>query len=163
MIGVGYFSKIADWLADTSIIYLPPIPSVAIVIVEHSRVLLIDRADGYGLCLPGGIMHWGESTHDAVKREVLEETGLTIEVSDLIGVYSGRLRDERASTVCSVYRGKITNGVPTGKDEGKPLWIRTEEIAFHRLAFDTFEIIADYLNQQQMSSKAETLQKARGI
>ncbi|MDR2570201.1 MAG: NUDIX domain-containing protein, partial [Oscillospiraceae bacterium] len=40
--------------------------------------------------LPGGLMELGESTKETVKREVLEETGLTLGKLTLFGVYSGK-------------------------------------------------------------------------
>ena len=52
------------------------------------KVLLTRRADNHQWCLPGGHMEPGESTEEACAREVLEETGLTVIVNRLIGVYA---------------------------------------------------------------------------
>jgi len=59
------------------------------IIFDDSRekVLLTRRADNSKWCLPGGHMEAGESTTEACAREVLEETGLTVNVGRLIGVY----------------------------------------------------------------------------
>ena len=59
------------------------------VIFDDSRekVLLTRRTDNGKWCLPGGHMEAGESTTEACAREVLEETGLTVNVGRLIGVY----------------------------------------------------------------------------
>ncbi len=54
----------------------------AIIIDPHGRVLLVQRATEprKGLwSIPGGLVELGESLTDAVRREALEETGLTVE------------------------------------------------------------------------------------
>jgi len=52
------------------------------------KMLLIRRADNHRWAVPGGFMEPGESMTEACKREVLEETGYSIEVASLIGVYT---------------------------------------------------------------------------
>lgn len=54
----------------------------------REKVLLTQRADNGRWCLPGGHMESGESAAEACEREVLEETGLKVEVIRLLGVYS---------------------------------------------------------------------------
>ncbi len=64
-------------------------PGVAAFICDREgRVLLQRRSDNHLWGLPGGSVEIGESIHDAIVREVREETGLTVEVDRLIGVYS---------------------------------------------------------------------------
>lgn len=53
-----------------------------------TKVLLTRRADNGRWCLPGGRMDPGESAAETCVREVFEETGLTVEVTRLIGIYS---------------------------------------------------------------------------
>lgn len=55
---------------------------------KREKVLLTRRADNGRWCLPGGGMESGESVAEACEREILEETGLTVRVKRLIGVYS---------------------------------------------------------------------------
>lgn len=55
---------------------------------NHEKVLLTRRTDNGRWCLPGGHMEPGESAAEACEREVLEETGLTVRVKRLVGVYS---------------------------------------------------------------------------
>src|SRR5512143_684312 len=57
---------------------------------KREKVLLTKRADNGLWCLPGGKMEPGESIEECCRREVLEETGLIIEPTRLIGVYSNR-------------------------------------------------------------------------
>jgi ADP-ribose pyrophosphatase YjhB (NUDIX family) len=64
-------------------------PSVSAVIFDrHGRLLLQQRSDGGQWGLPGGSVEIGESVSDAVVREVQEETGLTVRVRRMVGVYS---------------------------------------------------------------------------
>lgn len=63
--------------------------SVSAVIFDGKRRLLLQqRSDGGQWGLPGGSVEIGESVTKAVKREVREETGLSVTPRRLIGVYS---------------------------------------------------------------------------
>jgi len=52
------------------------------------KILLTKRGDNGRWCLPGGQLDSGESVSETCAREVLEETGLIVEVGHLIAVYS---------------------------------------------------------------------------
>ena len=52
------------------------------------QILLTKRGDNGRWCLPGGQLDSGESVSETCAREVLEETGLVVEVGHLIAVYS---------------------------------------------------------------------------
>ena len=60
----------------------------AVIFDEDGRVLLQQRTDNGRWGLPGGAVEFGESILEALHREVMEETGLTIEIRRVIGVYS---------------------------------------------------------------------------
>ena len=60
----------------------------AAIFDEQGRILLTRRADNGQWCLPGGRLESGESVAEACEREVVEETGLTVRVTRLVGVYS---------------------------------------------------------------------------
>jgi 8-oxo-dGTP diphosphatase len=67
-----------------------PRVGVGAVVVHDGALLLVQRANapGKGLwSLPGGHVEHGELLADAVRREVLEETGLDVEVGDLAGIF----------------------------------------------------------------------------
>lgn len=71
----------------------PPANSVvpsttAVVTDDQRRIVLIRRRDNDLWALPGGGMDLGESIVDCAVREVKEETGLDVEVTGLIGVYT---------------------------------------------------------------------------
>ena len=71
----------------------PPANSVvpsttAVVTDDQDRIVLIRRRDNDLWALPGGGMDLGDSIVDTAVREVKEETGLDVEVTGLIGVYT---------------------------------------------------------------------------
>ena len=62
-----------------------PIVGVGAVVVDRNRVLLVQRGREPlkgKWSLPGGMLELGESLADGVAREVQEETGLNVEVSN---------------------------------------------------------------------------------
>jgi 8-oxo-dGTP diphosphatase len=64
-----------------------PIPGVGVVVVEDGRILLVQRGrePGRGLwAVPGGKVDLGESLIQAARREAKEETGLDVEVAELV-------------------------------------------------------------------------------
>jgi 8-oxo-dGTP pyrophosphatase MutT (NUDIX family) len=66
------------------------LPSVAAVIHdEHGRLLLQEKSSGEGWSLPAGTIDPGESPEQAVRREVLEETGLNVVPREILGVLGG--------------------------------------------------------------------------
>lgn len=60
----------------------------AAIIDQQGRILLTKRTDNGQWCLPSGALEPGESVAEACEREVLEETGLSVDVKRLVGVYS---------------------------------------------------------------------------
>ena len=62
--------------------------SVSALVWRGDEILLMRRADNGHWGLPGGFVEVGESVASAARREVQEETGWTVEIGALIGVYS---------------------------------------------------------------------------
>jgi ADP-ribose pyrophosphatase YjhB (NUDIX family) len=81
--------------------------SVAGVIIDDTgRALLIQRRDNAHWEPPGGILERGETITDGVRREVREETGLTVEPVALTGVYKNMSR----GIVALVFRCRAVDG-----------------------------------------------------
>jgi 8-oxo-dGTP pyrophosphatase MutT (NUDIX family) len=62
--------------------------AVAVVAREDGAVLLIRRTDNGNWALPGGAIEMDESVADAAIRETCEETGIQVEVTGLLGIYT---------------------------------------------------------------------------
>jgi 8-oxo-dGTP pyrophosphatase MutT (NUDIX family) len=60
-----------------------------ILLIKDGKVLLQLRKDSNRWCIPGGLMGLGETFLECAIREVLEETGLTVNSANLFGIYSG--------------------------------------------------------------------------
>ena len=58
------------------------------VIEESGKILMVRRSDSGNWALPGGQMELGESLATCACREVLEETGVVVEVTGIVGIYS---------------------------------------------------------------------------
>ena len=67
---------------------LPKGACVVLCDLNHN-VLVVTRADGAGVGLPGGKLDPGEDFIDAAQRELWEETGVRVPREDLIPVYRG--------------------------------------------------------------------------
>lgn len=59
-----------------------------VAIIENDHVLLTKRKDFDVWCLPGGLVEENETVVQAALREMYEETGLEVEITHLVGVYS---------------------------------------------------------------------------
>jgi 8-oxo-dGTP diphosphatase len=78
------------------------------LIIEDGKVLLGRRRDIDWWNLPGGGMELGETVDEALRREVLEETGLIVRVGRLVGVYSKPQKQEVVLTfLCEVEGGTL--------------------------------------------------------
>ena len=101
------------------------------------NILVQDRKDPTwpGLCFPGGHVEPGESFVESVIREVLEETGLTIENPTLCGTKQFQTgKGERY--VVFFYKTNRFSGTLKSSDEGDVFWIPRSELHNYTLCED---------------------------
>jgi 8-oxo-dGTP diphosphatase len=95
-----------------------------IVVRADGRVLIIQRRDTARWEPPGGVLEHDETFEDGVRREVAEETGVTVEVERLTGAYKNLTR----GVVALVFRCHPTAGKPTPTTESQHVrWMTPDE------------------------------------
>jgi 8-oxo-dGTP diphosphatase len=128
---------------------LPRLTVDAFVRDRRARLLLVRRGRPPFLghwALPGGFCEYGETTEACCARETLEETGVTVRVGELLGVYSDPKRDPRGHTVTVLYAARPVRGKAKGSDDAaEARWFTRKEIRELDFAFDHGEIIRGQL------------------
>lgn len=95
------------------------------VIRDDGRMLAIRRADNGEWVLPGGVVELDEDPRDTVRREVLEETGVTVEPGQLTGVY----KNMRRGIVSLVFRCRPVSGTPRPTTEASEVaWLDRDQV-----------------------------------
>ncbi|MCZ7684838.1 MAG: NUDIX hydrolase [Sandaracinaceae bacterium] len=121
-----------------------PYPTVDVIIEAPGGVVLIERAhEPRGWALPGGFIDYGEAPADAARREVKEETGLDVELTDLLFVYGAPDRDPRQHNLSVVYVGRAS-GTPRGGDDAARAEVFALDALPSPLCFDHARILEDY-------------------
>ncbi|MEM9074458.1 MAG: NUDIX hydrolase [Myxococcota bacterium] len=124
--------------------YRNPYPTVDVIVELDGGIVLIERLnEPTGWALPGGFVDYGERVEDAARREVAEETGLTVSLEALLGVYSDPARDPRQHNMSVVYVGQAS-GTPTGGDDAGNAEVFPLDALPSSLCFDHAQIIDDY-------------------
>jgi len=134
-----------------------PLVAVDAIIEYHGKLIVIERLnEPLGLAWPGGFVDVGESTENALHREVGEEVNLKVEIIDLVGVYSDPGRDPRGHTVSICYLCKYVAGHPKAKDDAKAVHLYTLSEALRLdMVLDHGKMLADalYMAQHPLRSR----------
>jgi mutator protein MutT len=105
----------------------------AVIVDDGGRVCLVrrGRAPMAGRwSLPGGRVERGESLHDALRRELVEETGLAVEIGPLVEVVE--IVTEGQHYVVLDYACRLVEGhLRAGGDADEVLWVPLERLSAH--------------------------------
>jgi acetyl-CoA carboxylase carboxyl transferase subunit beta len=121
----------------------PPLVGVGVVLVEDGRILLVQRGHepAKGMwAIPGGKISKGESLRAAAAREALEETGLVVEVGDV--VWAGEHMSEHGHIVLIDFLGSVVGGsLSPGDDADQAEWVPLDEAGGYPLTTTMYELI----------------------
>jgi 8-oxo-dGTP diphosphatase len=114
-------------------VHANPAPTAsALLLDQEGRVLLARRANDPGAGkwdLLGGFVHEGEGALEALRRELREETGLTVEPEEFVGVYPDRYGDEGLYTFNLYWTARATGGELRLDDElAEVAWFAPDRI-----------------------------------
>lgn len=136
------------------------VPAAAVAIIDNKKILMLKRIDSGNWTMPGGTMEFGESLIDCAIREVKEETGLKVDVYDIVATYTdpnvrveysdGEVRQE----FTIVYLGSAKNSeVIIDNESSKYAWIPIYEITSYQLAKSQLRRIKDVLQYLDTGKK----------
>nr|WP_236668080.1 NUDIX domain-containing protein [Nonomuraea sp. K271] len=113
------------------------VPSVNVIVTNTAGdLLMIRRADNDNWAVPGGAIDLGESIPAAAVRETLEETGVTCEITGLVGTYSDprhvilyTSNGEARQEFSIVLTARATGGQPTPSEESREVhWVPRDKV-----------------------------------
>lgn len=132
-----------------------PIIGVGAVIVEGGRVLLV-RRDTEPLrgewSVPGGMLELGEKLREGVRRESLEETGIEVEVGEVLDVFDSIFTDGLGRTqyhyVLIDYLCRPVSGAArAGSDASDVRWVSAEALPSMGLRQATEQVLRKGLDR----------------
>lgn len=116
---------------------------VGVVVVDDGRILLIQRGNEpqKGLwAVPGGKVEYGETMRSAARREAAEETGLEVDVGDVVWV--GEVIEAGFHLVLIDFGASVTGGeLEPGDDASDARWVPLEEAAEYPLTPTMYELV----------------------
>ena len=108
--------------------------------------------------IPGGVLEVGELVREATIREAREETGLTVEPGELLGVYDRVLRDTEQRVqyhyvLIDFLCRRVAGDLAAASDAAEVRWFTREELPGLKLAKDTVEVIGKGFLKWKESSR----------
>lgn len=112
-------------------------PSAAAFVLREGAVLLTRRSDNDNWTMPGGAHDPGESLSRTAVRETLEETGITVRLTGIAGIYTDprhlvhyTSNDEVRQEFTVVYRAEYVTGQPiTSSETTEVVWVAAKDVA----------------------------------
>lgn len=120
-----------------------PLVGVGVAIVDEGEILLVQRGrdPGRGLwAVPGGKVHLGERLRDAARREALEETGLEVDVGEVIWV--GEHIEGEHHIVLIDFSATVVGGTLLAADDADDArWVPIERVTDYDLTPTMYDLM----------------------
>lgn len=126
-----------------------PIIGVGGVVIQEGRVLLVRRGQAPlrgEWSIPGGALELGETLHQGLRREMLEETGLEVAPVEMLEVLDRILRDDERRVryhyvlidyLCTPVSGQAR----AASDAEECRWVRPDELSGYQLRPETLCVL----------------------
>jgi 8-oxo-dGTP diphosphatase len=126
-----------------------PLVGVGAIIVDAGRVALVKRGQAPLLgewSVPGGMLELGETVRQGAEREALEETGLVVRATELLGVFDRVVLDDAKRcqyhyVLIDFLCERISGELHAAGDAADARWFTLEEVSKLPLPEDTARVI----------------------
>ena len=126
-------------LTTDAIVFVKEKAKILVLLIERGREPFKGK-----WALPGGFINMDELLEDACKRELLEETGLSVDKMRQFKTYDAIERDPRHRTISVIYYAELEEpkSVKGGDDAAQARWFPVSELP--EMAFDHLQIIREF-------------------
>jgi len=128
------------------------LPGVTVLVTDAAgQILMVEQADRQRWSTVGGAIEPGESPTDAAIREALEETGLQVQIPELVGVVGGEGYEitypngDRCAYISIVYRARVVGGTltPDGQEVLQCRWVQPRDLSTLNLSMFTRNLLTE--------------------
>jgi 8-oxo-dGTP pyrophosphatase MutT (NUDIX family) len=133
------------------------VPSANVIVVnDHNEILMICRTDNGNWAVPGGGMDLGESITTTAIRETFEETGITCEITGLVGIYTNprhviryTSNDEVRQEFSIVFTARPVSGtLQPSSESAEPRWVSPANVPSLQMHQSMRQRIQHFLDQR---------------
>jgi ADP-ribose pyrophosphatase YjhB (NUDIX family) len=110
--------------------YINSKPSVCAVIVQSNRILLVSGSSEKNSLwdFPGGFLKYGEKPEDGLRRELLEELGVEVEVGKLLAAKIDTYSSESDFSLNLFYTTKLKSEIREGEEIKQAKWFKLDKL-----------------------------------
>jgi len=121
------------------------------IIEDGAKVLAAQRSEemgrGHKWEFPGGKIEHNETPGECIKRELMEELGIEVEIKSMLNSYTHKYKDKTIELIPFIV--EITNGVPTPKEHEKLIWESPECLKDLEWSGADVPVLKEYLTRRE--------------